>query len=206
MWTHTKESQAKITPESAVEFLKEGNKRFLKNRQIDRDYLKQAIQTARGQYPFAVVLSCIDSRTTSELIFDQGIGDIFSIRVAGNVLNNDILASMEYACAVAGSKLVVVLGHTNCGAVTSACNNFKMGHITELLSKIKPAIDNEKETISQRNGTNPDFVNNVTKINVKLVIEAIRLQSSILSELEANKNIIIVGANYDIESGLVEFF
>lgn len=136
MWAHTKESLEKLSPKQALEFLREGNIRFLNNLKADRNLLKQVNQTSEGQFPFATVLSCIDSRTSAELIFDQGLGDIFSIRVAGNILNNDILGSMEYACGIAHSKIIVVLGHTRCGAVTSACDNLKTGHLTGLLNKL----------------------------------------------------------------------
>ena len=144
MWVHTKESQNKITPLQALEYLKEGNIRFLNNLKLDRNLLKQVNQTSEGQYPFAAILSCIDSRTSAELIFDQGLGDIFSIRIAGNILNDDILGSMEFACDIANSKIVVVLGHTRCGAVISACNNIKSGHLTGLLNKIGRASCRER--------------------------------------------------------------
>jgi len=206
MWAHTKETQEKITPRQALEFLKEGNVRFLNNLKVNRNLLMQVNQTSEGQFPFATILSCIDSRTSAELIFDQGLGDIFSIRIAGNILNDDILASMEYACGVANSKIIVVLGHTRCGAVVSACDQVKLGHITGLLSKINPAIESEKTTITERNGQNFLFVNNVSKINVELTINKIRQQSPILSDLERDGKIIIVGGIYDVETGEVSFF
>src|ERR1700748_914728 len=130
MRTHTKESQEHLTPQRAIEFLKEGNERFVNNLRINRDLLTQVNSTSTGQFPFAAILSCIDSRTSAELIFDQGLGDIFSIRIAGNILNDDILGSMEFACKLAGSKLIVVLGHTKCGAISGACNNVELGHLT----------------------------------------------------------------------------
>lgn len=206
MWAHTKETQDKITPQQALEFLKEGNLRFLNNLKVNRNLLMQVNQTSEGQFPFATILSCIDSRTSAELIFDQGLGDIFSIRIAGNILNDDILASMEYACGVANSKIIVVLGHTKCGAVISACNQVKLGHITGLLSKINPAIESETATTSERNGQNLAFVNHVSKINVQLTINQIRLKSPILSYLEKAGKMMIVGGIYDVESGEVSFF
>ena len=206
MWTHTKESQDKITPQKALEFLKEGNLRFINNLKTDRNFLKQVNQTSEGQFPFATILSCIDSRTSAELIFDQGLGDIFSIRIAGNVLNKDILGSMEYACEIAKSKIIVVLGHTNCGAIISACNNVEVGHLTFLLRKIKPAIESEVAIIRDRNGNNPNFVNNVCINNVIQSIKQIREQSIILSNLEKGGNIIIIGGLYSVETGVVKFF
>lgn len=206
MWAHTKETQDKITPQQALEFLKEGNLRFLNNLKVNRNLLMQVNQTSEGQFPFATILSCIDSRTSAELIFDQGLGDIFSIRIAGNILNDDILASMEYACGVANSKIIVVLGHTKCGAVISACDQVKLGHITGLLSKINPAIESETATTSERNGQNFAFVNNVSKINVQITINQIRLKSPILSDLEKAGKMMIVGGIYDVESGEVSFF
>jgi len=206
MWTHTKESQDKITPQKALEFLKEGNLRFINNLKTDRNLLKQVNQTSEGQFPFATILSCIDSRTSAELIFNQGLGDIFSIRIAGNILNEDILGSMEYACNVAKSKIIVVLGHTNCGAIISACNNVEVGHLTFLLRKIKPAIEREITIIKERNGNNVNFVNNVCINNVNQSIKQIREQSIILRNLENNGDIIIIGGLYSVETGVVRFF
>lgn len=206
MWLHSKESQDKITPLDALEFLKEGNKRFLKNLKTDRNLLKQVNQTSEGQFPFAAVLSCIDSRTSAELIFDQGLGDIFSIRIAGNVLNDDILGSMEYACNIANSKIIVVLGHTKCGAIISACDHIKAGYLTGLLNKIQPAIDKETTTLVDRHGQNLSYVTNVAKINVELTISQILERSSILSAMEKDGKILIVGGLYDIDTGEVAFF
>jgi carbonic anhydrase len=206
MWAHSKESLEKLTPKQALEFLKEGNKRFLTNLKVNRNLLKQVNQTSEGQFPFATVLSCIDSRTSAELIFDQGLGDIFSIRIAGTILNDDILGSMEFACGIANSKIIVVLGHTQCGAVISACNNLKTGHLTGLLHKITPAINQETTTKTDRNGQNLTFVNKVSAINVNLTISLIRKQSNILADLEKESKIIIVGGLYNIETGEVIFF
>jgi carbonic anhydrase len=206
MWLHTKESQEKITPKIALTYLKEGNQRFLNNLKINRNLLRQANQTSKDQFPFATILSCIDSRTSAELIFDQGLGDIFSIRIAGNIINEDILGSMEYACKIANSKLIVVLGHTNWGAIISACNNFEMGHLTNLLNKLRPAIEKEKKILSERNGYNISFVNNVSTINIKLAIKQIKNRSEILHDLEIRQKINIVGALYNIETGKVTFY
>ena len=206
MWTHTKESQEKMTPREALGYLKEGNLRFVNNLQTDRNLLKQVNLTSEGQFPFATILSCIDSRTSAELIFDQGLGDIFSIRIAGNVLNTDILGSMEYACGLAKSKIIVVLGHTNCGAVISACNNLEIGHLTSLLNKIKPAVESESTVTDNRNGSNPDFVSKVSTANVKHTIRQIRAQSPIIKDLEEKGDIIITGGLYSVETGVVTFF
>ncbi len=206
MWAHSKESLEKLTPKQALEFLKEGNKRFLTNLKVNRNLLKQVNQTSEGQFPFATVLSCIDSRTSAELIFDQGLGDIFSIRIAGTIMNDDILGSMEYACGIVNSKIIVVLGHTQCGAVISACNNLKTGHLTGLLHKITPAINLETTTKTDRNGQNLSFVNKVSAINVNLTISQIRKQSNILDNLEKEGKIIIVGGLYNIETGTVSFY
>lgn len=206
MWTHTQESQDKISPIQALYYLKEGNHRFVNNLKVNRNLLKQVNQTSEGQFPIATILSCIDSRTSAELIFDQGLGDIFSIRIAGNILNDDILGSMEYACGVAGSKIVVVLGHTRCGAVISACDNFEMGHITGLLKKLQPAIINENKIKTDRNGSNKAFVDSVSTINVHLTLKEIKDKSTVLRDLEEDGKIIIVGAMYDIETGEVTFY
>jgi len=206
MYTHTKETQATMSPAKALDFLKEGNKRFLSNLRANRNLLQQVNETSNGQFPFATILSCIDSRTSAELIFDQGLGDVFSIRIAGNILNEDILGSMEFACKVAGSKLVMVLGHTKCGAIAGACNNVELGNLTTLINKIKPAIEKETETKSERNGANQYFVSSVTNINIKLTVEEIRKRSPILAEMEKAGEIKIVGSLYDITTGEVTFF
>jgi carbonic anhydrase len=206
MWTHTKESQDKISPQEALAFLKDGNLRFVNNLKTNRDLLKQVNQTSEGQFPFATILSCIDSRTSTELIFDQGLGDIFSLRIAGNVLNDDILGSMEYSCNIAKSKIIVVLGHTHCGAIISACDNLEIGHLTTLLKKIKPAIESEATVLKERNGSNVSFVNKVCINNVKQTISQIRQQSPIIRNLETNGDILITGGLYSVESGVVSFF
>jgi carbonic anhydrase len=206
MRTHTKDTQDSLTPELALEILKEGNERFVNNIKAHRDLLQQANDTSTGQFPFAAILSCIDSRTSAELIFDQGLGDIFSIRIAGNILNDDILGSMEFACKIAGSKLIVVLGHTKCGAIEGACDNIELGHITTLLNKVKPAIAIETETKSERNSKNKSFVGNVTKYNVTLTVQQVKEQSPLLRELELSKKIKIIGGLYDLDTGKVTFY
>ena len=206
MRTHPKKTQAEMTPELALEMLKEGNKRFVNNIKAHRNLLQQVNETSSGQFPFAAILSCIDSRTSAELIFDQGLGDILSIRIAGNILNEDILGSMELACKIAGSKLIVVLGHTKCGAIEGACNNIILGNITALLNKIKPAIYEETETVTERNGSNPSFVKNVTEKNVSITVQKIKAQSSILHEMEQSNQIQIIGGIHDIDTGQVIFY
>lgn len=206
MKTLTKEMQAAITPKMALELLKDGNKRFVNNLKVNRNLLQQANETSDGQHPFAVILSCIDSRTSAELIFDQGLGDIFSARIAGNIINEDILGSMEFACKVAGSKIIVVLGHTKCGAVKGACDHVEMGNLTALLSKIRPAVDDETTTTSNRNSGNNDFVENVAKINVRRTVKAILERSPILNDMIKNGEIGIAGGIHDISTGEVTFF
>jgi len=199
MSTLTKEIQDSISPNKAVEMLKEGNQRFLDKNVQGRDLHIQVQNTSDGQFPYAVVLSCIDSRVPVELVFDQGVGDIFSARVAGNIINEDILGSIEYACGVAGSKAILVLGHTKCGAVTSACKGVELGNITALLSKVKPAIAN----VQERDGEVE--VEEVTKANVHQSIKEIRDKSSILADLETEGKIKIVGAVYHVEDGRVTY-
>lgn len=206
MKTLTKETQKAITPSMALELLKEGNKRFVNNLKVNRNLLQQANETSDGQYPFAVILSCIDSRTSAELIFDQGLGDIFSVRIAGNIINEDILGSMEFACKVAGSKIIIVLGHTKCGAVKGACDHVEMGNLTALLTKIRPAVDEEKETIENRNSSNAVFVENVASINVKRTVKSIMERSPILKEMIERGEIGIAGGTHDITTGIVAFF
>ena len=208
MRTLNEEIQSSITPNDALQILKDGNIRIVNNLKAHRNLLEQVNDTRAGQWPFAVILSCIDSRTSAELIFDQGLNDIFSIRIAGNIVNTDIIGSMEFACKVAGSKLIVVLGHTKCGAVKGACDHVEMGNLTELLSKIQPAIYEEKETsdIKLRNSDNHAFVENVSSINVKRSVKSIVERSSILEEMILNGEITIVGAMYNVETGQVEFY
>ena len=206
MKTLTKEILAAITPSMALTLLNEGNKRFLNNLKVNRNLLQQANETSDGQHPFAIILSCIDSRTSAELIFDQGLGDIFSVRIAGNIINEDILGSMEFACKVAGSKIIVVLGHTKCGAVKGACDHIEMGNLTALLSKIRPAVDDETLTKENRNSNNPVFVENVATINVKRTVKSIMQRSPILKEMIESGQIGIVGGTHDISTGEVTFY
>lgn len=206
MKTLTKEMQMAITPSKALELLEEGNKRFVNNLKVNRNLLQQANETSDGQHPFAVILSCIDSRTSAELIFDQGLGDVFSVRIAGNIINEDILGSMEFGCKVAGSKIIVVLGHTKCGAVKGACDHVEMGNLTALLTKIRPAVDEEQTTIQNRNSSNAEFVENVSTINVKRTVKSIMERSTILKEMIEKKQIGIVGGTHDISTGVVTFY
>jgi len=190
----------------ALQILKEGNQRFVNNLKANRNLLQQVNETSAGQFPFATILSCIDSRTSAELIFDQGLGDVFSIRIAGNILNEDILGSMEFATKVVGTKIIVVLGHTKCGAIVGACNHVELGNLTNLLKKIQPAIERETVTVEQRDGGNKDFVNRVTELNVNLTIERVRNESPIVAELEQQGAIKIIGGMYDVETGAVAFY
>jgi carbonic anhydrase len=206
MKTITKEMQNAISPSMALDLLKEGNKRFVNNLKINRNLLQQANDTSDGQHPFAVILSCIDSRTSAELIFDQGLGDVFSVRIAGNIVNEDILGSMEFGCKVAGAKIIVVLGHTKCGAIKGACDNVELGNLTSLIAKIKPAVDQEMSTTQNRNSGNASFVENVAELNVSLSVKNILLQSPIIAEMVKNDEIGIVGGVHDISTGEVNFF
>lgn len=206
MKTLTKELQESLTPDSALQLLKDGNKRFMSNLKINRNLLQQANETSDGQHPFAVILSCIDSRTSAELIFDQGLGDVFSVRIAGNIINEDILGSMEFGCKVAGAKIIVVLGHTRCGAIKGACDHVEMGNLTGLLSKIRPAVDDEQSTKDDRNSSNTEFVEKVASINVRRTVHSILERSTILKDLIEAGQIGIIGGMHDITSGKVDFF
>lgn len=206
MHTQPKNIPITITPTEAFSLLEQGNTRFIDNLKAHRNLLQQVNETAAQQFPFATILSCIDSRTSAELIFDQGLGDLFSIRIAGNILNDDIIGSMEFATKVAGTKIVVVLGHTNCAAIIGACNTIKIGHFTQLVEKIEPAIERETATEQHRNGENSDFVKNVTQIHVHHTIEQIREKSAIIADLEKEEKIKIVGGLYHVETGKVIFY
>ncbi|PJD93526.1 MAG: carbonic anhydrase [Legionella sp.] len=206
MKTLSRNEQLNITPDQAIDLLQKGNQRFIQNLRFNRNLLEQVNETAEGQYPFASILSCIDSRTPAELIFDQGLGDIFSIRIAGNIVNDDIIGSLEFSCKIAGSKLIVVLGHTNCGAIKGACDKAKLGYLTQLLNKITPAIEKETHFKADRNGSNLPYVNEVAKINVKNSMDAILNQSGIIRELITSQKIKIIGGLYDVVSGRVSFF
>lgn len=203
METQTKERQDRLTPEEIKQLLLEGNKRFAEGNMFKRDLLRQLRETSIGQFPHTVVLGCIDSRATTEQIFDQGIGAVFNTRIAGNIVNDDVLGSLEFACKIAGSKLVMVLGHTKCGAVTSACNGVKLGNITNLLAKINPSI--EKVKTKCEDITSPEAVNLVGEENVLNSIKEIREKSAILKELEDEGRINIIGGIYDVETGKVDF-
>jgi carbonic anhydrase len=207
MKAHSSATQASTTPMQALDFLKEGNQRFVNNLKSNRDLLQQANDTRDNQFPFATILSCIDSRTSAELIFDQGLGDVFSIRIAGNVVNTDIVGSMEFACKVAGSKLIVVLGHTSCGAIKGACDHVEMGNLTELLSKIQPAVYEETLTAETKNRTskNSKFVENVADINVKRSVKSIVARSYILEQMIEKGEIAIIGAKHHLDTGKVVF-
>ena len=206
MKTLTKEMQAAITPRIALDLLKEGNKRFVNNLKVNRNLLQQVNETSSGQYPLAVVLSCIDSRTSAELVFDQGLGDIFSVRVAGNIVNEDILGSMEFACKVAGAKAIVVLGHSKCGAVKGACDHVEMGNLTNLLAKLQPAVYAEKTVTDDRSSSNDVFVEKVATLNVIMAMHQIHEKSTILNDMITKGEIALIGGMYDVETGMVEFY
>lgn len=208
MKAHTKETQAAMTPESSLQALKDGNQRFINASQLVRDLNAQVDATSMGQYPFATVLHCIDSRVSAEHVFDQGIGDLFSIRIAGNFVNEDILGSMEFACKLAGTKVLVVLGHTACGAVKGACDHARMGNLTTLINKIEPAVDAVELPVdeSMRNSSNIGFVNSVASKNVEMTLSNIRNKSEILNQMEASGDLIIIGGMYDIADGKVTFY
>ena len=207
MPTQTAESQSKLSPKEAIQLLKEGNKRFISREMRERDLLAQVKETSKGQFPFACVVGCIDSRVPVSAIFDQGIGSLFVATVAGNIINEDILGSLEFGCAAAGSKAIVVLGHTSCGAVKGACDGVELGNLTSLLSKINASV---KETIepndpTMRNSSNLQFVNEVAKNNVLQSVENIRVKSNVLRRLEEEGKITIAGAMYDVSTGEVSF-
>ncbi len=206
MKTLTQALQSAITPVMALKLLQDGNKRFENNLKVNRNLLQQANETSGSQHPFAVILSCIDSRTSVELIFDQGLGDVFSVRIAGNVINEDILGSMEYACKVVGAKIIVVLGHTQCGAIRGACDHVEMGNLTALLNKIQPAIYEENSETENRNASNYIFVEKVASIHIKRTLHAILDRSPILKEMIEAGTIGIIGAKYDVATGVVDFY
>lgn len=204
--TQTKASQAELSPKHAMQMLQEGNERFLSNQGLQRNLLSQVEDTATGQFPFASIVSCIDSRIPTEIIFDQGVGDVFNARIAGNFVNEDILGSLEFACKLAGSKLIVIMGHTSCGAVKGACDHAKLGNLTAMLEKINPAMDSvHTEAGVDRSSKNLDFVNQVAEQNVLLNIERLKAESPVLNEMIEANQIDIVGAMYDVKSGKVSF-
>lgn len=195
-----------INPRQAVDILKKGNFRFVNNLKINRDLLEQVNETKYGQWPFAAILSCMDSRTSAELIFDLGLGDIFSIRIAGNIVSEGILGSLEYATAVVGSRLIVVLGHTGCGAVKGACDNVQMGNITTVLDKIQSSVRMEDKITENRTSSNAGFVDAVAKLNVHNSVQKILEQSSIIKQLTEEGKVGIMPAMYDVATGRVTFF
>ena len=207
MKAQTQKTQEAMSPDTALQALKDGNKRFVTSTQVSRDLMQQVADTSTGQYPFATVLHCIDSRVSAELVFDQGIGDLFSIRIAGNFVNEDILGSMEFATKLAGTKVVVILGHTACGAVKGACDHAKLGNLTGMLEKIAPAVSAVKdpENVALRTSGNIDFVNRVAIKNVHMAIDNLRTMSPVLKQMEDAGDIKVVGAMYHIENGQVTF-
>lgn len=206
MRTHTKDTQATTTPERALHYLKEGNDRFIRNLKANRNLLEQVNETREGQWPFATILSCIDSRTSTELVFDQGLGDIFSVRLAGHVLCEPVLGSMEFACKVAGSKLVVVLGHTNCGAIKGACDNVQLGNLSTLLNLIQPSVYFERTVTENRTAKNQEFVNLVARIQVYRCVEGIIERSPVLRDMIETAEVGLIGAMYDVCTGGVAFY
>ncbi len=205
MATLTKEVRDSLTPIKAISRLKEGNNRFVNNLKINRNLLQQINETSNEQHPFAFILSCIDSRTSAELIFDQGLGDVLSCRIAGNILNDDILGSMEFACNVAGVKLIMVLGHSECGAIKGACDNVKVGKLTGLLKKIRPSVKAEKSIKNNRDSSNSIFVEKVAVLNVRSVTKQITKRSKIIKDLYKNREIAIIKGMYNVATGVVEF-
>jgi carbonic anhydrase len=205
MKNHYWESRLTVTPQKALEFLVEGNERFMNNLRVNRNLLQLVNETADRQFPFASILSCSDSRISTELIFDQGLGDIFSIRLAGNIASINAIGSMEYACKFLDSKLIVVMGHTNCGAVKAACDSVQMDNLNEIFGQIQPSIELETETLHDRTSNNKRFINNVTRLNVLHNINTILRRSSIITGMLKDGEIGLTGAMYDVETGRVEF-
>jgi carbonic anhydrase len=206
MRTLTREIRDALSPLDVLEVLRRGNQRFQNNLKANRNLLEQANETSEGQHPMAIILSCIDSRTSAELIFDQGLGDIFSCRIAGNVLNEDILGSMEFACKLAGAKAIIVLGHSRCGAVKGACDGARLGHLTGLVTKIEEAVTRETSTTGDRSSKNADFVERVAELNVLLVKEQIQARSPVLREMLEQGQIALAGGMHDVETGAVTFY
>lgn len=204
--TQTKESQKAMTPARALQLLKDGNRRFVSGAMVNRDLRAQITATAEGQYPFATILSCQDSRTSNDLLFDLNKGDAFSLRIAGNIVDEDILGGMEFGSKVAGAKLIAVVGHSKCGAVYGACDDVKMGNLTGLLAKIKPSINDVPASITPRNSKNPVFVDAVTEANVRYQMRLVKERSPILKEMIEKGEVGLVGGVYDIKTGEVKFF
>lgn len=206
MRTLTKAIRDALTPQQAIDVLRKGNDRFVNNLKSNRNLLQQVNETSDGQHPMAIVLSCIDSRTSAELIFDQGLGDIFSCRVAGNVLNDDILGSMEFAGKVVGVKAIVVLGHSKCGAIRGACDRVRLGNLSTLLHKIEDAIELVTESVSDRSSANAEFVELVAEKNVLLVKQQIMERSPLLADMIRTSQLALVGGMYDVDTGAVDFY
>ena len=199
----TKEEQNNLTPDAVIQILRDGNQRFVEGTLTSRDHSKQVRESALGQYPKAVVLSCLDSRVPVEDVFDRGIGDVFVARVAGNFENTDILGSMEYGCAIAGAKVVLVLGHEHCGAIKGAIDGAELGNLTALLQNLRPAVDHFADYEGDKTSGNPEFVRMVSEQNVRLTIERIRARSEVLRDLEASGDIKIIGGFYEMTAGTV---
>ena len=206
MITQTKDLQETMSPDTALNMLIEGNKRFVAKSMTSRDLMQQVQDTGSGQFPFATVLHCIDSRVSAELIFDQGIGDLFSIRIAGNFVNDDILGSMEFATKLAGTKVLMVLGHTHCGAVKGACDHAELGNLTQMLGKITPIVDELEGNYEVKGSANPELVQRVAEVNVERSLDAIRQKSSVIREMENDGELKLVGGMYDIKTGEVAFY
>lgn len=204
--TQSKAIQSGTMPDQALKNLKDGNDRFVEGRMLKRNLLKQVQETKEGQFPFATIVSCMDSRTSSEIIFDQGIGDVFNLRVAGNICNVDVLGSLEYGAKVAGAKLIAVIGHSHCGAVKGACDDVKIGNIGDLVSKIRPIVLSTSDDGKGKNSKNHHFVEEVAKGNVLQTMKSIREGSPLLAEMIDRGEIALVGGMYDIETGKVEFY
>jgi carbonic anhydrase len=202
----TAEMQDALTPMDVIQLLKDGNQRFLNNEALERNFMEQVSQTAEGQYPMAAVLGCIDSRVPHEIVFDKGVGDIFSARVAGNFINTDILGSLEFATAVAGSKVIVVLGHSECGAVKGACDQVELGNLTSTLANIAPAIYSVDDVEGERNSSNKAFVEAVAHQNVNITVQNIVNRSPVIRGLVGEGELIVIGAMHDVTSGEVTFF
>lgn len=202
----TQEVQSNLTPAQVLQRLKAGNVRFMSGNLLNRDWAQQVARTAQGQHPAAVILNCMDSRNIPELVFDQGIGDIFAIRVAGNVVNPDVLGSMEYATKIVGAKLIVVLGHTSCGAVVGACKGAQLGNLTGLLQKIQPAVKQAETKLATVDCNNKVLIDEIAKDNVLNMMQQIEDQSPVISKLIAEKKVGIIGGMYDVNSGKVTFF
>jgi carbonic anhydrase len=204
--TLTRDLQAAITPDKALEMLKQGNKRFVDDKSIERDFLAQVKQTSNGQFPFAAIVSCLDSRIPPAIVFDQGIGDLFVARVAGNFVNDDILGSLEFATKLAGAKLIVVMGHTECGAVKGACDSAQLGLLSATLANINPAVKAVKGNYTPKNSQNAKFVQDVAEMNVQMTMQKLRDRSVVLRQMIDSGEVGLVGAMYDVSTGKVVFY